>query len=308
MRDGADTGTVAPLPSVLSGGEVAGGPAGESAGDVPTTTSVAPAAEVVEAVCETVVYTPSGADEPMAGEWCVPDSYGGDVVVLIHGGGGYEGSVEDVAPWPDIHRAVGRATLVIDHTLLDVGSGAAVYPRPEQNVMAAVQYVRLLDRVGEVDVDRVILHGFSAGARLAAIVATVADDPVFDGPELHADVERTVEAVILNYGYYDGEQFHGAEYYGPALVDGAPPPAADSIAMAHADAAPMLIVHGDDDVMTDPHGAVALHEAMLAAGGSARLIWIAGENHVFDGYGTGELTLTGAGLAATIDGWLLDLA
>jgi acetyl esterase/lipase len=250
-----------------------------------------------EPACDRVGYTPAGAAVAEGGELCVPFDHDGTVVILVHGGGGYEGDPADVAVWRDAHLAAGRATFVIDYTLLDTGSDTAVFPRPEQNVMAAVQYIRILGSEHMLEVDDVILHGFSAGARLAAIVATAADDPAYAGAELHHGVSTRVDGVILFYGYYDGSQFHGEQYYGAATV----PAAASAIDMASADDPPVLIVHGADDVMTEPAGAVDLADALRSEGVDAELLLIEGENHVFDGYGTAALTSAGAALVSVID-------
>lgn len=253
-----------------------------------------------EPECDRVGYTPAGAAEPMGGELCVPVGHDGTVVILIHGGGGYEGDPADAVVWRDAHLTAGRATFVIDHTLLDPDSSAAAYPRPEQNVMAAVQYLRILGIEHMLDVDDVILHGFSAGARLAAVVATAADDPAYASAELHHGVSARVDGAILFYGYYDGFQFHGEQYYGTADV----PPAASAIEMASADDPPVLIVHGTDDVMTDPDGAVAFADALRFQGVGVELHLLEGENHVFDGYGTDALTPAGAALVPVIGSYL----
>lgn len=287
---------VAATTAVLAGTLAGAAPASAVIGDPFARLEPVDAAAVVAVPdrapeCDVVVYTPASAQEPMSAEWCVPAGHGGDAVVLVHGGGGYEGDPGDVGVWRDEHLAAGRATLVIEYTLLDVGSHASVYPRPEQNVMAAVQWVRL-----QADGD-VVVHGFSAGARLAAIVATATPDPAFAGSELHAGVSASVDGAILFYGYYDGSQFHGGQYYGAAVE----PAEATAIDMATADDPPVLIVHGTDDVMTDPAGAVEFAAALDAAGGEVELVLVEGENHVFDGYGTDRLTDAGAALVPTVD-------
>ena len=64
----------------------------------------------------------------------------------------------------------------------------------------------------------------------------------------------------------------------------------------------MLVVHGTDDVMTDPAGAVEFAAAL-----DAELILVDGANHGFDGYGAAELTEAGTGLVPAIDGYLEQL-
>ena len=224
---------VAATAAVLAGTLAGAAPASAVIGDPFARLEPVDAAAVVvvparEPDCEVVVYTPASALEPMSAEWCVPAGHGGDAVVLVHGGGGYEGDPDDVGVWRDEHLAAGRATLAIEYTLLDVDAGASVYPLPEQNVMAAVQWARRHADGG------VIVHGFSAGARLAAIVATAADDPAFAGGEMHAGVSARVDGAILFYGYYDGSQFHGEQYYGAAVV----PAEASAIGMVTADDRP----------------------------------------------------------------------
>jgi acetyl esterase/lipase len=252
--------------------------------------------------CATLVYTPPTASAAHTGELCRPtdpvlDADGAEtVVVLIHGGGGYSGSPDQTDVWRDEHLRAGRSTFTIAYTLLDPAAPATTYPVPEHNAKAAVQWIR--SESGLV-APTIVLHGFSAGARLGGIVATTAGDPGDVGAELWPGVDDGVDGAILFYGYYDGMQFFESEYYGAVA-----PETASAIAAADAGDPDLLLVHGTVDVVTPTADSVALARALDAAGGSTELVLVDGADHAFDGYGQAALTPAGAALIPAIDTYL----
>jgi acetyl esterase/lipase len=228
----------------------------------------------------------------------VPAGPATTTVILVHGGGGYEGDRSQTDPWRDVHLAEGRATFSIDYALLGpatAGDGP-LWPVPEQNLKAAVQFVR---RDTTLPNDSVVVHGFSAGARLAGIAATTAGDPRFAGAELWPDTSDVVDVAVLFYGYHDGSQFFSDRYYGrddPAV----------GAAVDHVDRtdAPLLLVHGTADRMIPAEQSVTLAAAATEAGVTVELVLVDGEGHGFDGYGTSALTAAGRELLGDIDAHL----
>src|SRR5690606_5631550 len=78
----------------------------------------------------------------------------------------------------------------------------------------AVQFLRGNAAALDLDPERIVVHGLSAGARLAAVAYTTGGDPYFDGPSLCTGVPDHVNAFIGFYSTYDGTLEDDRLYYG----------------------------------------------------------------------------------------------
>jgi acetyl esterase/lipase len=282
------------------------------------TAPAAPAATVPDpgvlgGSCGSVTYTPPTATEPFSGELCRPASpEARDVgIILVHGGGGIAGDATAMTAWEDQYGAAGYTTLSIDYKLFDPGVQSPVFPQPEQNVKAAVQYLRgAADALG-LDPERIVVHGASAGARLGAVAFTTAGNDRYAGSELWGDIDDTVDALIGYYSTYDGTMQYDSQYYGGPRDD----PSADI--RANWVAADSIVNAADPEAI---HGPVALFTGALdwselatqqdalaaevqAAGYEANTHVSPGGEH---GYDAGPTGLTPAGLedAAFLVTWL----
>jgi acetyl esterase/lipase len=256
----------------------------------------APSRAGAAATCSDVTYTPRTASRAQQGTLCVPESLtSGTVIVLVHGGGGYEGSRADLRAWQRWYAAAGVATISIDYAL--TGDRDPLYPLAEQNVKAAVEYVRTIQ--DELETSRVVVQGHSAGSRLGAIVLTTPDDPAFAGRELRTGVSDAVDGFIGFYGYYGGSQFRARAYYG-----GAVPATARAVANAARASGPVLLFHGSADALVPVARSRRFAGALRAAGLDVQLSVVAGGGHGYDGYGATSLTRTGRRSASTVLAWL----
>lgn len=248
-------------------------------------------------VCESLVYTPPTARQALSGQWCDPTESGkSSVVVLVHGGGEVGGSASDNDVWRDIYLDAGIATFSINYTLGDAFNPEPLWPVPEQNVKAAVQFARMGGPSSPVD--QVVVHGFSAGARLAALALTTPDDPWFHGDELWPYVSDAPDAATLFYGYFDGSTAW------PHYFTDEPPPHASALTNVVEGAplqASVLLVHGRQDFLVSEQQSMRLSAALVEAGATVDLQLIAGEaSHGFDGYGTKALTTAGTELVGSV--------
>ena len=252
--------------------------------------------------CEIVTYTPPTASEPKAGELCVPLAGADTLVVLVHGGGGSGGSPSDTAVWAEAYNDLGVSTFAVAYSLLTEEPGSdepALWPLPEQNVKAAVQFVTMNNTT--IGADNVFMHGFSAGARLAAVALTTANDPAFAGPELWTDVSDEIDGAALFYGYYDGMVFQHDAYFGSAEIPTSAIPMENGVTAS----GPALLVHGEGDFLVGDYQSAQFATALAQAGGYAELILVPGEpSHGFDGYGADELTAAGAELVPVVGDFL----
>lgn len=261
--------------------------------------------------CGVVTYTPRRASDAHSADLCRPDGDTRGAVILVHGGGGYRGDRSTMRGWAGFYRSLGFVTLSIDYTLLGDGSPEPVYPRPEQDLKAAVQWMRLQAADLGVDDQRILVHGSSAGARLAAQAYVTAGDPWFEGADVWAGVPDDIAGMIGFYGYYDGDTLAADRYYGggPRSRDDAVQQRwdrANSVAQAGGATGPALLFHGDVDGLITVAQTERFGSALAEAGVDVTAYIVTDGDHAFDGRFGDLTTETGRDAAAEIETWLAD--
>jgi acetyl esterase/lipase len=275
-------------------------------GELPEAEAVtAPDPRVNEGRCGRVTFTPPEASDRHRATLCRPADAPRGLVVLIHGGGGYSGDREQMTGWAGWYREQGFVTMAIDYTLVGDGTPEPVFPRPEQDVKAAIQWAHLqADRLGY---ENVLLHGSSAGARLAAEAFTTPGDPYFAGDDLWPGVDDSAQGLIGFYGYYDGDTLEPeAQYGGPRGDDAADArwDQADSVAHAAHATGPVLLFHGDVDGLINIAQTERFGSALADAGIDVSAFIVTDGNHAFDGTYGDLTTATGDQAADKIAAWL----
>ncbi len=141
----------------------------------------------------------------LAGDYYVPRAPGKyPVVVAVHGGGWQGGTKAGYRFWGPYLAQHGIALYAIEYRLAKAGQ--ASYPKPVQDVRAAIQFVRYKADDLKADPQRVGLMGDSAGSHLVALTALAADASPFAGAypnDPYANVSAKVKAVVAAYGVYD---------------------------------------------------------------------------------------------------------
>lgn len=122
-------------------------------------------------------------------------------VVWIHGGAWISGARQDVEPYLQILAAEGYTTIGLDYTV----GPEATYPTAVTQLNDALAYITVHAEELQVDPQRIILAGDSAGAQLASQLAVLTSNPQYS--EL-LGIEPALEpsqlaGVILNCGVYD---------------------------------------------------------------------------------------------------------
>jgi len=307
---------IAALAVVLASGAVALSPGTTVHGIASAPVAPPPAIDPaeVEALpdrgCETVVFTPPGASVAHEADLCIPaGTRSTSAIVLIHGGGGYGGSRSDSRQWADWYAARGHVVLNIDYTLVGDGTDAPVYPAAKRDVKAGVQYLRRLAEALRIDPEGIVLHGNSAGARLAAQVHVTSGERWFRGPGLWTDVPDHSNAMIGFYGFYDGTSLVPEEYYG-GPEDSTDPDVqrrmdrADSVHHAAGATGPALLFHGDVDGVVDVTQTERFGRALARAGVPVRTRILVDENHAFDLDPDDPFTDPGERSGGEIEAWL----
>lgn len=205
------------------------------------------------------------------------------LLIWLHGGAW---RMQDRTARPDLERfaAAGYVCVSIDYRL----SSTANHPAQLLDVRAAVRFLREHANEYGIDPTRVGLWGSSAGGHLAALAGLTGDVIRYTTDEPLGDT--SVQAVIDGYGPTDlaglcsnasaddpESQLLGgpvAEHLEKA-VDASP------VHRAHRNAPPVLILHGDADLLVTPEHSERLYEALARAGADAALYLIAGFGHGF---------------------------
>lgn len=121
------------------------------------------------------------------------------VIVLVHGGGFKFGDQGMTVIQPVIERAVkeGYAVVSVDYRK----SGDATYPAALADVKAAVRYVRANAEKFDLDTDKIVIWGESAGAYLSVMTALTPEVDALNGDVTdNADQSSKVAALVDFYG------------------------------------------------------------------------------------------------------------
>jgi len=212
--------------------------------------------------------------------------------------------------WANRYIAEGYVTFLPEYYLFAVGGESPVFPHPEQNIKAAVQYLRGSGNALGISKDRIVVQGQSAGARVGAVAYTTPDDILFKGPELYPDVDDTVNGFIGFYHPYDGTMQYADQYFGGTefstdtkvqtrLDKG------DSLGHANDAKGPALFISGGDDWDIIDQQQDAFAAALELNGYEAEAVIIPGGGHGFD-EGGNTLTRLGEQAAELTLRWLND--
>lgn len=251
------------------------------------------------------MYTPPGAPKLRA-DLVLPRDHADTIIVLVHPS---EAGLnrKTLAGWANFYAQHGYPSLAID---VPTPRGVTMYPKPQTDVKAAIQFLRGRAGTLGVDPDRIVVQGFDTGAALGAQADVTPDDSFFAGPRRYPDQSDKPGAFIGFYGRYDG----GGER-NPQIYYGGPPDSSDpkvqeryakanSIAQAADAAGPALLVLGESDSADLVASATAFRDALQGAGKDATLNLVPGAGPDFDQDTTGALTPAGQPVAQQVLDWL----
>jgi acetyl esterase/lipase len=287
-------------PSTVTAAPVTTGTSPGTSTTKPSTSTTKPAG----VTRRTVVYSPPGAPKRQA-DLVVPRKHADTIVVLVHG----EGNRKQMRGWADFYAQHGYATFAIDYLVARPNTPSPVYPKPETDVKAAVQYLRGRAGALAVDPDRIVVQGFATGAALGSQTEVTPNDAFFDGPAHYPSVSDAPAAFIGFSGRYDGHRPDQAKYYGGAPNSTDPQvqaryAEADSISHAPGAAGPALLFQGDADTPELVASATAFHDALQNAGKDVTLTLVPGARSGFDQDASGALTPAGQQAAQQVLEWL----
>lgn len=226
------------------------------------------------------LYVPEKAGDP------VP------IIVWIHGGAWMSGDKNGCPPLNSGYIPRGYAAASLDYRL----SGDAIFPAQIEDCKAAIRWLRAHAKEYNLDPTRIGVWGSSAGGHLVALLGTTGETREFDVGE-NLDQSSAVQAVSDFFGptdvlQMDAHAVPGARLkHDPAnspesrLIGGSIQENKDQAARVNPityltkNAAPHLIVHGDQDPTVPHHQSELLFAALKKASVPVRFHTIKGAEH-----------------------------
>jgi acetyl esterase/lipase len=291
-------------------GEQAAGSQGTTIDPVDLAPDPLPDPGVEPGTCKIVTYTPPTAREAQKGELCRPaDNQRNVAVMVVHGGSGIGGSYDGMRPWANRLTAEGYVVFLPDYHLFTPGAGGPVFPWPEQNVKAAVQYLRGTAKATGISRRNIVVQGMSAGARIGAVAYATPGDDYFAGPELWPDIDDTVDGFIGFYHPYDGSMQYSSQYYGGSDESSDAKvrerwDEADALANAADVRGPALLITGSKDWDLIEQQQEQFASAIETGDHDARTVVITGGSHGFDTGTASRLSRLGEQAATEVLRWL----
>lgn len=230
-----------------------------------------------------VVYTTVGGWNGKMDLYLPPASKGpSPVVINIHGGGWNKGVKESQTGFNTFFKA-GFAVANIEYRL----SGQATAPAAVEDARCALIYLIKNAKQLNIDVNRIVVMGGSAGGHLALMAGLLANDHRFDNNCSGVDNIK-VAAIIDKYGITDVWDWaygpnltskSATQWLGSKAKDETFAKSVSPIYYVAKNNPPVFIVHGDADPTVPYQQSVALHKKLQDAGVTTRFITIPGGLH-----------------------------
>lgn len=204
------------------------------------------------------------------------------LVIHIHGGGWNHGKKESQGGFAFWFKA-GYAVANVEYRL----TPEATAPAAIEDVRCALQYVALHAKEFNIDPNKIVVEGGSAGGHLALMTGLLQKDHRYDGNCPKAD-NYTIAAIIDQFGITDvWDWAYGPNIKSKSAVNWLGPKSKDTLFAASVSplsyikqsSPPVFIVHGDADPVVPYQHSVVLHEKLKALGVFTKFITVPGGKH-----------------------------
>lgn len=230
-----------------------------------------------------VVYTQAGGWDGKMDIYLPPkNSKPSPVVINIHGGGWNHGVKESQTGFNTFFKA-GFAVANIEYRL----TGQATAPAAVEDARCALVYLVKNAAALNIDPNKIVVMGGSAGGHLALMAGLLGNDHRFDANCKGVEGIK-VAAIINKYGVADvGDWAYGVNITSKSATNWLGSKARDeafvkSVSPIHyvtKSSPPVFIVHGDADPTVPYQQSVALHKKLQEAGVKTNFITVPGGLH-----------------------------
>lgn len=221
---------------------------------------------------ETVTYTPKGWPAALQADLYLPDDekkapY--PVLLLIHGGAWNKGDKKSMEKAGAMLADKGFVTMSINYRL----APQFRYPAPVEDGQQALRWLASNAGKYKLDMNRVGVWGYSAGAHVAALIAM---QPVTtDVPALRVVVAGSAPTDLRESRQPSVQAFLGASpAEKPAVYEEASP-----VTRIHPGLPPFLLYYGTADTLVEPRQSEAFARALQEAGVTVKVIRLDGADH-----------------------------
>jgi acetyl esterase/lipase len=205
-------------------------------------------------------------------------------ILYFHGGGWRGGSREMMRPDARAMAELGFVGIPAQYRLV----GQAAWPAQIHDVKAAIRWTRAHAQELDVDPQRIVLWGSSAGAQLALLAAGTPDQPAFEGELGPLGVSSQVAAVIAVHpptSFHLGEPVDRSSTPGKTLLGESASEeqarAASPITHVSESFPATLLLHGTQDRMVHHSASQRMLDALRGVRAPADLHLFHGHTHGF---------------------------
>ncbi|OQP57576.1 alpha/beta hydrolase [Niastella populi] len=230
-----------------------------------------------------VVYTSGPGWEQKLDLYLAPKDMGpAPIVINIHGGGWNHGTKESQTGFSTFFKA-GFAVANIEYRL----TPQATAPAAVEDARCALVYIVRNAAALNVDVNRIVIMGGSAGGHLALMAGLLGNDHRFDG-NCKGVENIKVAAIIDKYGITDVNDWaygshitskSATRWLGDKAKDEAFIRSVSPVSFVNKNNPPVFIVHGDADPVVPYQQSVDLHKKLQEAGVKTQFVTIPGGQH-----------------------------
>lgn len=230
-----------------------------------------------------VVYTNVDGWEGKADLYLPPSSKGlSPLLINIHGGGWNHGTKEGQGGFSSFFKS-GFAVANIEYRL----TGQATAPAAVEDARCALIYLIKNAKEFNIDINKIVIMGGSAGGHLALMAGLLGNNHLFDTHCPGVENIR-VMAIIDKYGITDvwdwayGKNItskSATNWLGSRAKDEAFARSVSPISYINSNSPPVFIVHGDADPTVPYQQSVDLHKKLLEAGVKTEFITVPGGLH-----------------------------
>ncbi len=202
-------------------------------------------------------------------------------VIHIHGGGWNHGTKESQTGFGSWFKA-GFAVINVEYRLVQV----APAPAAIEDVRCALTYVKTHAKELNINPDKIVVDGSSAGAHLALMAGLLENDRKFD-TNCPSNIDMRVAAIVSNYAPTDfsGNNIDAkkwkslANWLGDKVDNQSFRTSVSPLTYVNKTSSPVFIVHGNADPIVPYQQSVALHEKLDQYGVYNVFITVDGGGH-----------------------------
>jgi len=215
------------------------------------------------------IYTPPKGDKPTP------------VVISMHGGGWNHGTKEEQTGFNAFFKA-GYAVANVEYRLVQVAKA----PGCIEDIRCAMIYLIKNAKTLNIDINKIVITGGSAGGHLALMGGLLENDHRFDtncpGVEnikVAAIIDKYGIADVWDWGYGTIKSKSATNWLGTHATDKAFAMTVSPIAYVKKSSPPTFIVHGNADTTVPYQQSVDLHQKFLDMGVKTEFITVEGGGH-----------------------------